>query len=99
MILNEGVVGKVAFGMSECTLQLPGGMKLPGKGGIVLSGVCEELSGGEGWVKERAKEQISKRDSGERAQSVKDLPCRYKNLGSDLQNPRKEAHSGACLQS
>lgn len=62
MILNEGVVKKVAFGMSECILQLPGGMKLPGKGGVVLSGVFEELSGGEGWVKERAKEQISKRD-------------------------------------
>lgn len=48
--------------MAECALQVPGGMKLPSKGGIVLSRVCEELSGGEGWMKERAREQISKRN-------------------------------------
>lgn len=77
--------------MAECARQVPGGMKLPGKGGVVLSGVCEELSGGEGSHLKRKPGNKFQRETGERAQSVKDLPCRYENLSSDLQNPRKKS--------
>lgn len=83
----------MAFGVSERALQLPGGIKLPGKGGIVLSGVCEELSGGEDWVREPGNK--FERKTGERTQSVKHLPCRYENLSSDLQNPCKKPGTAA----
>lgn len=86
---QSSTVGKVAFEVAEWALSTTGGMGLPGKGDITLSGVYEEWSGGSMTKWKRAPGNKFGREIGEMIYLVKCLPSKYKDLSSDLYNPCK----------